>query len=330
MKKLSVIVPCYNAERTIEKCVNSIINSTYPNIEIILVNDGSEDLTENIIQKFSADHTNIYAYTKENEGLGRTRNFGIKHASGELITFIDADDYIDANAYEAMISQMDSDSSDVVYCGFKYVYPDRTAVDDFNCKSTYLNPEEFLQYILGDSKCYAGISACTGIYKSNIIQEMNEPFYSEKEYLSEDKLYNFRYIQLSSSISIVSNRFYYYVQHDEGSITTTFKEYKIQAAYNLCAYMMAICNNESIKKLICYDFIVNLSACFQMLFKDRRVTQIDRKRIISEVINNRDFIDIIQNIDAKALSLKFLLFRVMLIKKMGKLIGLTFFINSRR
>lgn len=96
---ISIIIPCYNAEKTIKKCLDSVVNQSYKNIEIILINDGSTDQTDKIIQKFLKDHRIKY-YDRKNHGIGKTRNFGIQIATGDYITFLDSDDYLDNSAIE--------------------------------------------------------------------------------------------------------------------------------------------------------------------------------------------------------------------------------------
>lgn len=117
MKKVSIIVPVYNAEKFIDKCVNSLINQTYQNTEIILVNDGSTDSSYKILKKYSKKYDNIFLYTQKNKGSGETRNRGIKLAKGDYITFVDADDYIENNYIEKLISK--SKNMDIVICGYK-------------------------------------------------------------------------------------------------------------------------------------------------------------------------------------------------------------------
>ena len=112
MPKLSVIVPVYNTELYLDKCLESIVNQTFDDIEIIVVNDGSPDNSEGIIQKYIRNYPNkIKYFKKENGGLSDSKNFGVEKATGEYITFVDSDDYIDHDLYlqllECMNNQVD-------------------------------------------------------------------------------------------------------------------------------------------------------------------------------------------------------------------------------
>ena len=102
MPKVSVIVPVYNVENTIGKCLDSIVNQTLKDIEIIVVNDGSKDKSQDIIDEYAKKYSNIKSYIKENGGLSDARNYGLEKASGDYICFVDSDDYIDTSLFEKL------------------------------------------------------------------------------------------------------------------------------------------------------------------------------------------------------------------------------------
>ena len=311
---LSVIIPCYNSEDTIEECVRSVLQSQYPEIEVILVDDGSTDKTWDVMNRLVQMHSgNVHAYHMQNEGPGKARNYGIKCATGKLITFIDSDDYIDSDAYSTMIAQMEMDASDVVYCGFRYVYPDRNEESLCNCKPIYNDIDEFLQHILDKSKIYAGISACTGIYKAELIHKIETGFMSEREYLSEDKLFNFCYLKHAHRVSVLPHSFYNYVQHTKSTVSTTFQNYFIAAAYNLCEYMLSAESNVKTKMLICCDFLINLSACLQLLISRNGSTFKRKIAVIREIESNDGYLAVIRASKPKLMSFPFRVFRRLLI-----------------
>lgn len=249
--------------------------------------------------------------------MGKTRNYGIKHSTGELITFIDSDDYIQPEAYSNMIDRLNKTNADVVYCGFRYVYENREKTDVFDCKELYTNIAELMEYILNEHRCFAGLSACTGIYKRSIIEKISDgPFLSEREFLSEDKLFNIIYLQNANAAAIINASYYYYVQHSVGSITTTFKEYKIQAAYNMCQKMLEINKVSELIPFILTDYLVNLSACFHQICAD---DALDIKKELSEIsliVNNKDYQGCLKNVNNQMLSAKFRLVYWMIRLKM--------------
>ena len=118
MKLLSIIVPVYNVKPYLKKCVESIINQTYTNLQIILVDDGSTDGSQNICDEFAQKDSRIVVIHKENGGLSTARNMGMDKAKGEYIAFVDSDDWLEPNMYEALISQLEKHEADIVACSF--------------------------------------------------------------------------------------------------------------------------------------------------------------------------------------------------------------------
>ncbi len=122
---LSIIVPVYNTEKYLEKCLNSILKNIPKNTEIIIVNDGSPDNSEDIIKKFKETYPDIIKYfKKQNGGLSDAKNFGISKAKGKYVTFVDSDDYVDENMHKEMLGLALEKDADAVYCDVELVYED--------------------------------------------------------------------------------------------------------------------------------------------------------------------------------------------------------------
>ena len=123
MIKVSIIVPIYNVEIYLEKCLNSLVNQTLKEIEIICVNDGSPDNSQDIVDSFCEKYPNkVKSFIKPNGGLSDARNFGLDYVKGEFIGFIDSDDWAELDAYELMYNKAESTSSDIVVCGINIIY----------------------------------------------------------------------------------------------------------------------------------------------------------------------------------------------------------------
>ena len=116
---ISVIVPVYNMEDKLERCLDSLVNQTYKNIEIIVINDGSKDNSINVINKYKKKYKNIVVIDRENKGISVTRNEGIKIAKGDYIAFVDSDDYVELDMYEKLYKKITKDKSDIVVCNYK-------------------------------------------------------------------------------------------------------------------------------------------------------------------------------------------------------------------
>lgn len=116
--KISIIIPAYNCENYIERCVKSILCQTYQNLEIIIINDGSKDNTIQVLKKLESKDNRIIVINKKNTGVSDTRNLGLKKATGDYIGFVDSDDYIENNMYEKMINLIYENNSDIAICTY--------------------------------------------------------------------------------------------------------------------------------------------------------------------------------------------------------------------
>ena len=196
MPKISVIVPVYNVEKYLPKCLDSLVNQTLKDIEIIIINDGSPDNSEEIINDYMKKHSNIKYYKKENGGQGSARNLGIKKSKGEYITFVDSDDYIDVNMLEYMY--INGNNADVVVCDLSKVFTDKTQnfinyhkysnQDNINIMLSHPGPvgrlykrdifsENNLSFL--EVKLYEdlGLIPIIGIYTKTVTY-INKPFYN--------------------------------------------------------------------------------------------------------------------------------------------------------
>lgn len=118
---VTIIIPAYNSEKTIEKCVNSALAQTYKNLEIIIINDGSTDETLNICRKIANKNKNIIIINKDNEGVSKARNDAIKISSGDYLAFFDADDYAEKDMIKKMLNRMINDGTDISICEYNII-----------------------------------------------------------------------------------------------------------------------------------------------------------------------------------------------------------------
>lgn len=125
MPLISIIIPAYNIENYIAKCLDSLLNQTYKNIEIIVVNDGSSDNTGKVIDDYASKYENIKAIHKKNAGVSAARNSGMEVANGDYIGFVDGDDTVDEEMFEVLINNAIKYGADISHCGYKMVFPSR-------------------------------------------------------------------------------------------------------------------------------------------------------------------------------------------------------------
>ena len=142
-EKISVIVPIYKTEQFLSKCIDSIINQTYKNLEIILVDDGSPDNCPKICDEYAKRDNRIKVIHKENGGLSSARNAGIEIATGDFSAFVDSDDWIDSDMYESLVKLSDEYNADIAECGYRFIRPwkvENKILDGSNtCKTMIFN-----------------------------------------------------------------------------------------------------------------------------------------------------------------------------------------------
>ena len=233
MYKVSIIVPIYNVEKYLEKCITSILNQNYKNIEVILVDDGSIDHSIDICDMFEARDSRVKAYHKANGGLSDARNYGLKRCSGEYIMFVDGDDWIDNNTVEEAMTFMESNSLDIVFFTYKKEYEEKTVeVHPYN-KNIVSKENDILRKRLfgsigeelrhpefSDSLC----SACMKIYRRSIIEQSKIHFQSTKVIGSyEDGLFNIQVMKYSNKVGYLDEAFYHYRKTNSTSLPSTYK-----------------------------------------------------------------------------------------------------------
>lgn len=202
--KVSIIIPVYNVENYIDKCLNSVVNQSYKNIEVIIVNDGSCDNSENIINKYLDKYSFIKYYKKENGGLSSARNYGLEKSNGDFVLFIDSDDYIEVDMVNILINKAINDDMDIVSCNLNFIY-DNKIVKSNNYK--YLTNDSTKLFLITPPmipcKLYKRSLFDTLKFKLDIYYEDLElnpkmVYYTNKIGFVDDYLYN--YVIRSNSI----------------------------------------------------------------------------------------------------------------------------------
>ena len=213
MYKVSVIVPIYQVEKYLRKCIDSIINQTYKNLEIILVDDGSPDLCGKICDEYAEKDVRIKVIHKENGGLSDARNAGLDIACGDYIVFVDSDDYIAHDMIEKLYESLVNNDADMALCSFEYVDEDGNIIkkEGFTSpiKNEVLSKKEMLCKLLENKHWYYSI-ACNKLYKNNLMQDIRFP----KEKIHEDEFIAHKSIGMCETISCIQEPLYFYVQRD--------------------------------------------------------------------------------------------------------------------
>lgn len=211
MIKVSIIVPVYNVEQYIEKCLETLVNQTLQEIEIIIVNDGSTDGTKQKIEKFILAYPEKIKYLeKQNGGLSDARNYGIPSAQGKYIGFVDSDDYVELNMFEEMYKKAEEENSDMVECDFIWEYPNKQKIDTGRM---YQNKKEAF--------VYARVVAWNKLIKRETLEKADIKFPKGLRY--EDTEFFYKLLPSLNKISFVKVPMVHYIQRSN-SIANTQNE----------------------------------------------------------------------------------------------------------
>lgn len=212
---ISIIVPVYNVASTLERCVKSLTTQTYRHLEILLVNDGSTDQSENICQQLANSDQRIHVYTQTNQGLSAARNTGVKHAHGEFVSFVDSDDYVDSSFIESLVNETRKNPQiDLVICGFITNNP--AFHKEEVPKEHFLLPGHvYLEKCLQNPPIY-DVVAWTKLYRTSLCQSVTFPVGK----VHEDEFTYYRFIDTARFVATVPQPLYHYTFNEEG-ITST-------------------------------------------------------------------------------------------------------------
>ena len=212
-EKISVIVPVYNVEQYLERCIDSIINQTYTNLEIILVNDGSTDNSGKLCDELAKKDERIRVIHKENGGLSDARNRGIDEAESDLVGFIDSDDYIDSDMYEVLLKNLNNTDADLSMCALYDVYNNTPEAQVTNKETWELSSEQAIKMVM-EAKILS-VTAVNKLYRKSLFSDLK----FEVGKIAEDAFIMIKLLDKCKKIVATNEKKYYYV-HRENSITT--------------------------------------------------------------------------------------------------------------
>lgn len=213
---ISVIIPVYNTEKYLEACLNSIVNQTYRNLEIILIDDGSTDNSPNICDKFAETDSRIKVIHKKNEGVSKARNTGLLYATGDYFHFPDSDDYLEPDTYDYLLNLIDEHKCDAVAFEHFVTYPNNEITHKMD-KSFY----GLLDSVNAQKRLVTGCQfCCNKLYKKELIDGIK---FREDIFRGEDTLFAAQVLKNAASVWFDSRPLYHYVQSEESACRGEFR-----------------------------------------------------------------------------------------------------------
>lgn len=209
---ISVVIPVYNTEQYVGRCIESVINQTYKNLEILLIDDGSTDGSNDICKDFSTEDDRIRLLVQGNQGLSGARNTGIAHARGKYIFLLDSDDYLEINALDILLDEMIATDSDIACCAARLVFEDGASEPYTREERFLLNKEEALFHCMFCDT--VGSIAWGKLYKANLFDNIKYPYGRR----SEDEFVTYQLVEKAERVVYTGMYLYNYFQRKSGLV----------------------------------------------------------------------------------------------------------------
>lgn len=277
---ISVIVPIYNSEKYLNNCINSIINQTYENLELILINDGSTDSSSEICNKWAKTDSRIKVLHNENSGASSARNSGIDISTGDYIAFVDSDDYLDSDMYESMLNELINNNADAVRCGIvresKSGFREVWGSEENNI---IVVDNKKLLCDIGEANGILPVSTCNKLFSKNVIKNIR--FNTTFKY-AEDTLFNFLVAKNINRMVYNDIPRYHYINNSESVSHREFNESRFDE-HRVMDIIIAEADNEVLPYCIKGDVMKSFRTIKEMCVSGNNKDnfKIIRNRIIS-------------------------------------------------
>ena len=264
--KVSIIVPIYNAQKTLERCIESILNQDFSDFELLLINDGSKDDSGKICDAYAKKDHRVRVIHKENSGVSASRNLALQEAKGEYLQFLDADDWITPNATRLLVESLEQNHCDMVIADFYRVIKERLSHKGSIDEDGVLSREEFANFMMENpADFYYGV-LWNKLYKKSII-EKQQLCMNPKISWCEDFMFNLEYIRHCENIFVLQVPIYYYVKtkgslvSQSMSLTKTIKTKMMVFEYYTDFYKQVLTEEEYEKKrLQIYSYLMDMAS----------------------------------------------------------------------
>lgn len=243
-EKISVIVPVYNVEQYIGKCIDSILNQTYRKIEVLLIDDGSTDGCGELCDRYARQDDRVIVHHKGNEGLSEARNTGMRLAGGDYIAFIDGDDYIEPDMLEVLYQRLQQDKTDLAICNFLCVNMAGEPIAELNkelpIQDEVISGEEAFERLAAEKYWYY-VTAWNKLYRKETLEGIQFP----KGKIHEDEFVAHCVLDRCCSVSCVSKALYRYVQRENSITKQTFSVRRLDGIEAFCARAEYACKKKN-------------------------------------------------------------------------------------
>lgn len=290
MPLVSVIVPIYNVEKYLDRCLQSVFLQSYKKLEIILVDDGSPDSCPSLCDEYAKKDVRVRVLHKKNEGLGMARNTGLELATGKYTLFIDSDDYLAENMVERLVCKAEHINADIVYSGYFYETTNHEMLEirDFKKEQIFKGNdtnEVALAFITNQNKLKVCLQRTVwhALYLRELIEVNKIKFPSERQIPSEDLIFQSQITQVARVICFIPDCLYYYC-FNNNSITMNFKKNRYLKLANEKNALLKIYFNLDANKYVNNLYFISIKSYFYNLVGQKNIAFSAKIKIINDVV----------------------------------------------
>ena len=334
--QVSIIVPAYNVENYIERCLNSLVNQTFKDIEIITINDGSTDKSLELINKYVKEDIRVSVIDLGDEGVSYCRNLGIEKANGKYIMFVDSDDWIDFNMVEVMYKKAEENNIDLVMCSYIREFKDHSKEKIFNLPEEIIYKEdkvknELLRKLVGPVKeelsnpeMLDALGTVWGkLYRTDILKENKIKFVDLKEIGSaEDTLFNIFTFNYLSKVMFLNKPMYHYWRDNPKSVTSQYNPKLKEQRKVFFKYISDFIKENNFEQV--FEEALNNRICTSVLglgliecSKNNKISRINKIKNIKIIINEEYIRNAYKNLELKYFSIHWRIFYFFIKNKMS-------------
>ncbi len=293
MPKLSVILCAYNAAEFLDVAARSVLDQTLKDLELIIVNDGSSDLTYAVASQLAESDTRVTVVNIENGGLANARNVGLEKALGEYVAFCDADDTQELDCYEIMLQAIEREGSDMVIAGYYHdtVLKNGTVstVLFSEPNATYNTREELFGGLIGLKSKFILDAGWNKIYRRSVLIENGLKFPLGE--LFEDTAFVLEFLKVTCKVTVLDRCFYHYMQRASGSITKAYNPRKLGDLKKRALELKEFCKeaDSTVQNFCDLYYIKNVYSALANSFDDRNMSKFDRNALIKSEVTTDEF-----------------------------------------
>lgn len=304
--KVSIIIPVYKAEKYIRTCLDSVLNQTYRDLEVIVIDDESPDECGAICEEYAKADQRVKVIHKKNEGVSKARNTGLNIATGDYVQFVDSDDYLEPHMTETLVTAMEDGQADLVLCGFYEKNLNFSKTSKADEEPGIYSQEQFIKNIMKNPYSFHYGVLWNKLFKGEYLRKLR---FSEEMDFGEDFIFNLQYLKYTEKIKVIVDTLYYYIRYNTDSLmyvqTVGKEEVETYLRYLEKRLLIFHKYREFYKEMQLYencknqvnDYLLKVYTSEKIEICRRSMSRGDKKRCLALLETNADVVQMKKDMD---------------------------------